>query len=111
MAIDAHFPEALEPLFKPTRVLCCREFQASIRESVHRLLADQIRTHQLGNRFRVLDASIREILPEGQEGGSEFIFEGLRHNAGKIRSLEGIDKVWVEASSTRKRLPSWCVRI
>jgi phage terminase large subunit len=133
---QAHFPIALEPLFQPARykilyggrgggkswgianyllaeaarrplrVLCCREFQASIRESVHRLLADQIRIHGLGDRFRVLDASIRSI----EEGGSEFIFEGLRHNAGKIRSLEGIDKVWVEEAANVSKT-SWEILI
>src|SRR5215467_5069436 len=116
MPIDAHFPAALQPLFepkrykvlyggrgggkswgiatyllsqansRPTRILCCREYQTSIRESVHRLLSDMIRTHGLGHRFKILDTAIREVR-NGQEveGGSEFIFEGLRHNAGKIR--------------------------
>ena len=122
MSEAAQFPLALEPLFgdarykvcyggrgggkswgiatyllveaaqRPLRVLCCREFQASIRESVHRLLADMITTHGLA-QFQVLEKSIRS------EHGSEFLFEGLRHNVGRIRSLEGIDKVWVEEAS------------
>lgn len=134
MAADsAQFPVALEPLFsparykicyggrggakswsiasyllveaarRPLRVLCCREFQASIRESVHRLLADMINTHGL-SQFEVLEKSIRS------EHGSEFIFEGLRHNVGRIRSLEGIDKVWVEEASNVSRA-SWEVLI
>jgi phage terminase large subunit len=136
MAIKALFPDALQPLFaparykvlyggrgggkswgiasyllaaaaeKPIRVLCCREFQASIRESVHRLLSDRIREYGLGNRFRILDNSIRSV----EEGGSEFVFEGLRHNAGKIRSLEGIDKVWVEEAANVSR-SSWEILI
>src|SRR5215469_146579 len=133
---QAWFPEALEPLFRPSRykilfggrgggkswgiatyllaeasrrplrVLCCREYQTSIRESVHRLLADMIRSHGLGDRFDVLDKSIRSK----SEGGSEFIFEGLRHNSGKIRSLEGIDKFWVEEANNVTK-SSWEVLI
>ena len=141
MPIDAHFPAALQPLFepkrykilfggrgggkswgianyllaqansRPTRILCCREYQTSIRESVHRLLSDMIRSHGLVHRFKVLDTAIREVR-NGQEveGGSEFIFEGLRHNAGKIRSLEGLDKVWVEEAANVTK-SSWDVLI
>lgn len=118
--VTASFPEALEPLFKPARykciyggrgggkshavatyllslaakapmrILCGREFQSSIRESVHRLLCDKIDALGLGGRFQILDKSIRG------RNGSEFIFEGLRHNISRIRSLEGIDVAWVE---------------
>lgn len=76
------------------RILCAREFQSSIRESVHRLLVDMIDRHKLGDKFDVGVSTIRG------ENGSEFIFEGLRHNISRIRSLEGIDKVWVEEAHT-----------
>src|SRR5215831_794817 len=132
----ADFPAALEPLFqparykilyggrgggkswgiasylllqaaeRPTRILCCREFQASIRESVHRLIADRIREHGLSEKFEVLDNAIRSKT----RSGSEFIFEGLRHNAGKIRSLEAIDKVWVEEAANVTK-SSWEILI
>jgi phage terminase large subunit len=89
---------------RPLRVLCCREFQTSIRESVHRLLSDMIEKHGLGNRFEILEKSIRS------HSGSEFLFEGLRHNVGRIRSLEGIDKVWVEEAANVSK-SSWEVLI
>ncbi len=42
--------------------------------------------------------------------GSEFIFEGLRHNISRIRSLQRIDKVWVEEAQTVSHT-SWEVLI
>jgi phage terminase large subunit len=89
---------------RPLRVLCCREFQGSIRESVHRLLTDMISQYRLDNRFEVLEKTIKAA------NGGEFIFEGLRHNVGRIRSLEGVDKVWVEEASNVSRA-SWEVLI
>jgi hypothetical protein len=37
-----------------------------------------------------------------RDNGSEFIFAGLRHNVSQIRSLEGIDIVWVEPGTLVK---------
>lgn len=71
------------------RVLCCREIQNSIKDSVHKLLKDQIDEMELQG-FIVQNDSIRHT------NGSEFIFTGLYSNISKIKSLEGIDKVWVE---------------
>jgi phage terminase large subunit len=73
---------------KRTRILCARELQASINDSVHRLLADQI--EMFGLPFEVVKTEIRH------PNGSLFIFKGLRHNANEIRSTEGIDLCWVE---------------
>src|SRR5262245_40379363 len=75
---------------QPQRILCAREFQNSIGDSVHKLLADQIPLLGLDSFYQVLQTSIRGI------NGSEFAFAGLRHNVTKIKSYEGVDKVWVE---------------
>lgn len=72
-----------------TRILCTREMQSSLRDSVHQLLRDQIDLLQLPG-FIVTDREIRHI------NGSLFLFEGLRHNITKIKSLEGVDICWVE---------------
>jgi hypothetical protein len=72
------------------RVLCARELQNSIKDSVHRLLRDRIERYEIGNFFQVTDNEIR-----GQNG-SLFIFKGLRTNVSEIKSLEGIDYCWVE---------------
>ena len=76
------------------RVLCCREIQGSIKESAFRLLADQIRSLGLEDAF---DIGADKITGKN---GSEFFFEGLRYNASKIRSYEGVDIVWVEEAQT-----------
>lgn len=75
---------------KPTRVLCAREIQNSIKESVHKLLSDRIESLGLSDCFDVTDASIR------CQNGSEFIFKGLLRNVMEIKSLEGVDICWVE---------------
>lgn len=74
----------------PLRILCARELQKSIKDSVHRLLSDIIIKHKLTSFFTIQQASIKGA------NGSEFFFEGLRHNTAQIKSYEGVDRVWVE---------------
>lgn len=76
---------------KKLLVGCFREFQNSIKDSVHRLISQQIDEMHLTPWFEVTEKSIRCILT-----GSEFIFKGLRHNVTEIKSLEGLDIAWVE---------------
>jgi phage terminase large subunit len=87
----------------PLRVGCFREFQKSIKDSVHRLLKDQIELLELPG-YDVTDREIRH------DNGSLFLFEGLRHNVTKIKSLEGIDIAWVEEAE-RVSKSSWDVLI
>lgn len=86
------------------RILCARELQVSIRDSVHRLLADQIEAMGLDGFYQIKD---KEIVGRN---GSMFIFEGLRHNITKIKSMEGIDICWVEEAE-RVSEASWKVLI
>lgn len=72
------------------RVLCVREVQNSIRESIHRLLHDRIVGLGLSNYYDVQREGIYG------PGGTEFIFAGVRNDPGKIRSAEGIDVCLVE---------------
>lgn len=72
------------------RVLCCREIQRSIRDSVKRLLDDKISALGLDRFYTSTDAEIR-----GQNG-SLFIFAGLKSNPDKVKSTEGVDIAWVE---------------
>lgn len=72
------------------RILCARELQVSINDSVHKLLCDQISRLGLDEYFEITNTSIRGV------NGSEFLFKGLKHNSTEIKSLEGIDIVWVE---------------
>jgi len=77
-----------------TRILCCREIQRSIKESVHRLLTDQLEMLEVKHLFDVTDTSIK------CKNGSEFIFEGLFRNSDRIKSYEGIDICWIEEGQT-----------
>lgn len=73
------------------RILCAREFQASIADSVHKLLAEQIVALGLSRFFDVQSTRIVCLT-----SGSEFLFRGLRRSIQSVRSLEGIDDCWVE---------------
>ena len=130
----AEFPVKLEGLFKPSRykvlyggrggakswgiarallikgaktqmrVLCAREFMTSMRDSVHKLLSDQIQALGLLGFYEITQASIK-----GQNG-TEFAFAGLKNNIANIKSYEGVDVCWVEEAQTVSRL-SWNVLI
>lgn len=91
---------------KPLRVLCARESMNSIRESVHELLAQRIRSLHLesDSQFIIGEQAIRHV------NGSEFIYAGMRQNVQKVRSLEGVDICWVEEAAT-VRNSSWEVLI
>ena len=78
----------------PLRILCAREFQNSIRESVHKLISDQVDSLGFSDLFEVLQASIRG------HNGSEFVFAGLKTNPRAIKSMEGIDICWVEEAQS-----------
>lgn len=88
------------------RILCARELQVSITDSVHKLLSDQIAAEpELAAVYDVQKTSIRCVTT-----GSEFLFAGIRNNVTKIKSMEGIDICWVEeAEKVSKR--SWEVLI
>lgn len=86
------FADALliKGLYNPLRILCTRELQKSIAASVHKLLKDQIDALGLTEFYDVQNTTILGI------NGTEFLFNGLKHNATEIKSTEGIDICWVE---------------
>ncbi len=90
---------------KPIRILCTREVQKSIKDSVHSLLGDQIQALGLGGFYQVLETEIRG------KNGTQFLFAGLAsHTIESVKSFEGVDKVWVEeARAVSER--SWRILI
>lgn len=134
-ALNAEFPEKLRFLFQPKRykvarggrgsgkswgfarallilgaqkklrILCAREVQRSIKDSVHKLLSDQIEALGLGAFYEVLESTIRG------KNGTEFLFAGLStQTIESIKSFEGIDYCWVEeGQKVTKR--SWTILI
>jgi phage terminase large subunit len=78
-----------------TRVLCCREVQKSIKESAKKLIEDTIWRYGLQDSYEIQGSIIRHKVT-----GSEIIFEGLKNDPKKIKSLEGIDIAWVEEAES-----------
>ncbi len=119
--IKANIPAIFEPLFKPKRykvfyggrgggksqnfaaaliiisyskkmlILCVRQIQNSIADSVHKLLKEQIEALGLLSAFDITDTNIR-----CKRTGSEFIFKGIMRNITEIKSTQGVDILWVE---------------
>lgn len=88
------------------KVLCCREIQKSIKESVHSLLERRIKDHGLTD-YVVTNTEIRN-----RRTGTLFIFEGLWQNIDSIKSIDSVDICWVEEAnkvsedSWKKLIPS-----
>lgn len=78
---------------KPLRILCAREIQKSIKDSVKRLIDDKIKACGLEGFYESTDTEIRG------KNGSLFLFAGLKTNPESIKSMEGIDVAWIEEAS------------
>ena len=78
-------------LVKRTRVLCTREFQNSIKDSVIQLLIDSVEEMGVQQFFDYGESFFRCKL-----WNEEFLFKGLRRNIKEIKSLEGVDICWIE---------------
>lgn len=77
------------------RIVCIREVQNSIKDSVKQLLADKISAFGLDAWFDIVDQEIRG------PHGSLIIFKGMQsYNAANIKSLEAYDIAWVEEAQT-----------
>ncbi len=78
------------------RIVCFREIQNSIEESVHALLKQQIEEMGLGKMWEVQAAKIK-----CHKTRSEIVFAGLSTlTAQKIKSYEGFDIAWVEEAES-----------
>ena len=85
----------LKAFAKPERILCTREVQKSIKQSVHQLLKDQIEELGLDGFFTILENEIRGL------NGSAFYFSGLSDQTSTtIKSFEGCTLVWCEEAQT-----------
>lgn len=77
------------------RILCTREVQKSIKDSVKRLLDDQIEAMGMQRMYESLETEIRGV------NGTEFFFAGLQqHTVDSIKSFEGADLCWIEEAQT-----------
>jgi phage terminase large subunit len=80
----------LKSVEKPLLILCTRELQKSVKQSVHRVIKDQINFMGLQGFFDITEQSIKG------KNGSEFIFLGTRYNPDEIKGTEGVDYCWIE---------------
>ena len=88
----------------PKRIVCAREIQKSIADSVHKLLCDQIKELGLAGVYAITQTAIRG------KNGTEFSFHGLKHNVDSIKSLEGCDICWIEEAQNVSK-SSWSTLI
>jgi phage terminase large subunit len=84
---------------KPIRVLCAREIQRSIADSVHRLLEDQISALSEDIPEVAANYTIKKQEITGNNGTS-FNFIGLYSNVNQIKSYEGVDYCWIEEAES-----------
>lgn len=85
----------LRMVASPTRAVCIREVQLSLKESVKRLLEDKIEALGLQKSFRILNTEIHCV------NSGIVIFTGMQnHTADSIKSLEGFDVAWVEEAQS-----------
>lgn len=73
------------------RILCARQIQNKIEQSVYSLLKTQISRFGLDDQFDIQKSKI-----VNKNTGSEFFFYGLWRHIEEIKSLEGIDICWLE---------------
>lgn len=77
------------------RVLCTRQFQNRIDESVYSLLKIQIARFGLDHRFKITDKSIVNKFTN-----TEFLFYGLARNINEVKSTESVDILWIEEANS-----------
>ena len=86
------------------RILCAREFQNSISESVYKLLEEVIDSEGLEHLFDIKKDKIIS------KTGSEIMFKGLKNNITSIKSMQSIDICWIEEAQTVSKV-SWDILI
>lgn len=72
-------------------ILCCREIQKSVSDSIYSMLVSYIEDKGLSKDFKVLNTSITNI-----RTGAEFIFAGLKSNITSIKSINKLRVVLVD---------------
>lgn len=86
------------------KVLCAREFQNSISDSVLSLLEGRAEVLGLNKFYKFTRDSITG------NNGTEFMFKGVRHNINSIKSIPGITDCWIEEAQTVSKV-SWDILI
>lgn len=88
----------LESFKGPEPLLCCRELQNSIKDSVHSMLVDEIDRLGLARYFDTGASFIRNNVT-----GANFIFKGLRSNINEIKSMHNVRIAWIEEAQSASK--------
>ncbi|CDH26394.1 PBSX family phage terminase large subunit [Xenorhabdus bovienii] len=88
-----------------TVILCTREFQGSISDSVHKLLCETIDRLGYEQEFEIQKNTIIHL-----GTGASFVFSGIKNNVTKIKSIQGVGICWVEEAEAVVK-DSWEVLI
>lgn len=75
------------------RDVCCREFQTSIKQSVHSLMSRKIQEIGLPG-FDIMDQEIRHA------NGGQIIYQGLSRDPQAIKSVDDAELAWVEEAQS-----------
>ncbi len=87
---------------KKLRILCIRESQKSIDESVKSLVEKWVHELNLTDYFRITNYGIECLIT-----GSEFLFMGMKaHTAINVKSIQGINITWIEEAEAFSK-KSW----
>lgn len=90
----------VEASLRPIRILCAREYQISIEESIKAEIEAAIDARGLNGFFRCLESRIEGL------NGSKFIFKGIKNNIKNLKSISDVDiLVCEEAENITKN--SW----
>ncbi len=78
-------------------ILCLREIQKSMEDSVHKVVCDWIRKLNLDEHFTILKTEIIN-----RQTGARFTFKGMKGGGenSTIKSTKGIKYVWYEEAQT-----------
>tara|TARA_R110002051_G_scaffold324424_2_gene421613 strand:+ start:13672 stop:15195 length:1524 start_codon:yes stop_codon:yes gene_type:complete len=90
----------VEASIRPVRVLCTREIQLSIDESVKAEIEAAIVDRGLSHFFNITEKQIVGL------NGSKFIFKGIKNNIKNIKSISDVDIVLCEESENVSK-DSW----
>ncbi len=77
----------------PLRVVCAREIQDSLKDSVKQLIEDKISDYGLQDHFEALRDETRA------KNGGKFVYKGMWRNPDALKSLEGADVFWGEEAN------------
>lgn len=77
----------------PLRIVCAREIQESLKDSVKQLIEDKISDAGLEDHFEALKDETRA------KNGGKFVYKGVWRNPDALKSLEGADILWGEEAN------------